>query len=131
MTKARLLALPLTLALALAGTSAVMAQDESPAPEEASTSVLDAAEVNEWNEDEALVLYHQIQEKLLLAGVAEEDIPAAMDELAARYGDLDEEDIEDITEFAIASEGISRLEEEIGDGDRFNLRDEEDEESSE
>ena len=118
MNKTRLLAFPLTLALALAGASAVVAQDESPAAE--------MPEVAEYNEDEALVLYHAIQERMLLAGVAEEDIPAAMEDLAAQYGNLSEEDLADLAEAYIASEALSRFTEEVGVGDFGFLGDDDD-----
>ena len=108
MTKARLLAFPLSLALALAGVSAVMAQDESPAAE--------MPEVAEYNEDEALIIYGWLREEMLAAGMAAEDIPAAFDALEERYGELDEEDIADLAEYYVASEGISRVTDEIGDG---------------
>ena len=133
MTKARLLALPLTLALALAGTSAVLAQDESAAPEEggeAETMAFDMSSIPEVNQDEALILYHAIREQMLLAGVAEEDIPAAIAELSATYEGLDEEDVDDIAEAYLASEGLKAVTEEVGDGS-FGFLGEDEEESSE
>ena len=118
MTKSRLLAFPLTLALALAGASAVVAQDESPAAE--------MPEVAEYKEDEVLILYHAIRDRMLAAGVGADQIPDAMNELAAQYGDLSEEDLADLAEAYIASEGLSRFTEEVGDGDFGFLGDDDD-----
>ena len=43
---------------------------------------------------------------MLAAGMAAEDIPAVFDALEERYGELHEEDIADLAEYYVASEGI-------------------------
>ncbi len=111
MTKTRLITLLLTLALALASTSAVLAQEESPAPEESSATAFDPASVEEWNEDEALILYQQLEEYLLLAGVAEEDIPAAVDYIEETYGNLSPQDVEEL----LAAQMLADSDADMGD----------------
>ncbi len=79
----------LTLTLALAGTAAVVADSH-----EAAT--FDPASVEEWNQDEALILYQQLQERLLAMGVAEEDVAAAVDYLGETFGNLSEADVDEL-----------------------------------
>jgi hypothetical protein len=129
MTRKRLLTLLLTLALALATAPAVLAQDESPAPEEGTEtetteSTFDPASVEEWNEDEALILYSLLEDRLLAMGVAEEDMDEAAAYLQETYGDLDEEDIADLMEYAFASGFMDELSTEE-EGETVDMGDEE------
>ena len=91
MTKTRLATLLLTLALALATAPAVVAQDESPAPEEAGAPSFDPSGIEGWDEEAGLLLMHEMNEALRLMGVAEEDLDAAVDYLQGAYADMSEE----------------------------------------
>ena len=78
MLKTRLIAFPLTLALALAGTTAVMAQEAEASPDAAASgSTFDPASVPEFNQDEALAAYAIFRDTMLAMGVAEEDLGEA------------------------------------------------------
>lgn len=85
MSKARFLTLLLTLALLLTAAPAVVAQEEEAA--------FDPASVAEFNEDEALIIYGLLRDKLASYGVAEEDTFAAIDwlddEFLTQRGDED------------------------------------------
>jgi len=78
MSRTRFLTLFLTLALVLATVPAVMAQEE-----EATT--FDPASVSEFNEDEALIIYGLLRDRLAAYGVAEEDMVAAIDWLDGEF----------------------------------------------
>ena len=136
MPKTRLLTLLLSLALALTMAPAVLAQDESPAPEgategEGMSSEFDPSGVEEWDEDEALILYNMLQTRLLEIGVVEEDMDEAMAYLGEQLAGMSEEDLEDLAELMAAQAMTEELmtEEEgekvdIGD-DEFMQSDEE------
>jgi hypothetical protein len=97
MKKTRLLTGLLALSLALATAPAVMAQDESAAPEAAaSAEPFDPANVPEFQEDEALAAYLIWEEEMVAAGVAEEDIPAATAWLVDETANLSEKDVEEL-----------------------------------
>jgi len=85
MPRARFLTLLLTLALLLAAAPAVVAQEEE--------STFDPASVAEFNEDEALIIYGLLRDRLAAYGVAEEDTFAAIewldDEFLSQRGDED------------------------------------------
>ena len=103
MSKSRFLTLVLALALALATAPAVMAQDESAAPEAAaSAEPFDPAMVPEFQQDEALIAYALFRDQLLAMGVAEEDIGAATayleGEAQAEMTDEADEVAEEVTE---------------------------------
>ena len=89
MTKARLLVFPLTLALALAGASAVLADEHE-------TTAFDVSSIPEVNQDEALILLHQLRENLLAAGVAAEDLEGAIGALSAEAANLSEADYDEL-----------------------------------
>ena len=112
MTKTRLLALPLTLALALAGATAVLADSHEDA-------AFDLSSIPEVNQDEALILFHQMRENLLAAGVSEGDIGAAVDSVEAEYGNISEADMDELL-------AAQMLEDRDGGDDEFG-RAEEDE----
>ena len=114
----RLLTLLLTLAFALAGATAAMAQDESPAP------AYDPPAVEEWDEDEALIFYGQLQERLLEMGVAEEDLDEALAYLQATYADLSDEDKEALAEAWAARDVMQEMTEEEA-GEEVDMGDEE------
>ena len=71
MTKTRLLTGLLALSMVLATAPAVMAQEEEAA--------FDPTSVAEFNEDEALIIYGLLRDRLAAYGVAEEDMVAAID----------------------------------------------------
>ena len=114
MTRTRLITLLLTLAFALASAPAVLAQEEEPA-------AFDPASVEEWNEDEALILYQALENKLLAMGVAGEDVSAAVDYLGETFGNLNPQEVEEL----LAAQMLSDSDAEMGD-DEFG-RAEEDE----
>ena len=114
MTGKTLTALALTLALALAGTAAVMAQEEE-------GSTFDPASVPEMNQDEALILYLQWRENMLAAGVAEEDLGEAAAWLEGEAANLSEADVDEL----LAGSMLADSDAEMGD-DEFG-DDEEDE----
>ena len=114
MTRKTLTALALTLALALAGTAAVMAQEEE-------GSTFDPASVPEMNQDEALILYLQWRENMLAAGVAEEDLGEAAAWLEGEAANLSEADVDEL----LAGSMLADSDAEMGD-DEFG-DDEEDE----
>ena len=120
MTKTRLVTLLLTLALALAGTTAVLADDHDLDAEdvaEADEWTPESAGAAEWNEDEALILYQQFKEGLAAMGVAEEDTADAVEYLDGIAGQSEEDEPE-------------MGDDEFGDdeGEEPELGDEEDEE---
>ena len=78
MTRTRLITLLLTMALALATAPAVLAQDEE-------SSTFDPANIEEFNEDEALIIYGLLRDRLAAYGVAEEDMVAAIDWLDGEF----------------------------------------------
>ena len=114
MTRKTLTALALTLALTLAGTAAVMAQEEE-------GSTFDPASVPEMNQDEALILYLQWRENMLAAGVAEEDLGEAAAWLEGEAANLSEADVDEL----LAGSMLADSDAEMGD-DEFG-DDEEDE----
>ena len=112
MSKTRILTLLLTLALMLTSATAVMAQEE--------TTAFDLSNIPETQQDEALILFHQLQEKLLAAGVSEGDVGAAVDSLETEYGNLSEADMDEL----LAAQMMSDSEAETGD-DEFGKTEEE------
>lgn len=127
MIKKALSALALTLTLALAGTAAVVADSHE-------GETFDPASVEEWNQDEALILFQQLQERLLAMGVAEEDVDAAVDYLSETFGNLSEADVDEL----LAGQMLAESDAEMGDDefgqaeeDEPELGDEEEEEASE
>jgi hypothetical protein len=103
MYKTRFLTPVLTLALVLAMAPAVVAQDESAAPEAAaSAEPFDPAMVPEFQQDEALIAYALFRDELLAMGVAEEDIGEATayleGEAQAEMTDEADEVAEEVTE---------------------------------
>ena len=78
----------LALSLALATAPAVMAQDESPASDDGTSTAFDPSSIPEVNQDEALIAYLAMEEELLAAGVTEEDIGAATDWLAGEAANI-------------------------------------------
>jgi hypothetical protein len=101
MKKTRLLTGLLALSLALATAPAVMAQDESAAPEAspdaaATAETFDPANVPEFQQDEALAAYLLFEEELMANGVTEEDMAAATDWLASEAANLSEKDVEEL-----------------------------------
>ena len=118
MAKTRILTPLLTLALALTTAPVVLAQDGSPAPEEASSSSFDPSGIEGWNEEAGLLLMHEMNEALRLMGVAEEDLDAAVDYLQGAYADLSEEalaslDEEVAGEMDEATDEMAEAEEEV------------------
>ena len=107
MSKSRFLTLFLTLALALATTPAVMAQEEEAA--------FDPASVADFNEDEALIIYGLLRDRLAAYGVAEEDMVAAIDWMDGEF--LSQERSGD-DEFGQAEEDEPEMgDDEAGDSD--------------
>ncbi len=109
MSRSRFLTLLLTLALVLATAPAVMAQEEE--------AMFDPANVAEFNEDEALILYGQLREALIEMGVPIEELGAAIDfldgEFLSQAGDDPDDD-----EFGQAEEDEPELgDDEAGDSD--------------
>ena len=107
MSKSRLIAVLMTLALVLATAPAVMAQDESAAPEAspdaaAAAEPFDPASVPEFQEDEALAAYLLFRNELLEMGVPEEDLGEAAvyleGEAQAEMTDEADEVAEEVTE---------------------------------
>jgi hypothetical protein len=91
MKKTRLLTGLLALSLALATAPAVMAQDEEASPEAATTGeTFDPSSISEADQDEALIAYLALEEELLAAGVAEEDIAAANEWLRGEAANIPE-----------------------------------------
>ena len=84
----------------------------------------DPAAVEEWDEDEALVFYNLLQERLLAMGVAAEDMDEAMAYVQETYGELDEEDIADLMEAAFISGAMDELSTEE-EGEAVDLGDDE------
>ena len=84
MTKTRLVTLLLTLALAFAGTSAVLAEDLSE-EEAAAAAAFDAGQISEGDEDELLIIYTLLRDKLAEAGVVEEDSMGAIEWLDGEF----------------------------------------------
>ena len=127
MIRKALSALALTLTLALAGTAAVVADSHE-------GETFDPASVEEWNQDEALILFQQLQERLLAMGVAEEDVDAAVDYLSETFGNLSEADVDEL----LAGQMLAESDAEMGDDefgqaeeDEPELGDEDEEEESE
>jgi hypothetical protein len=123
MSKSRFLTLLLSLALAIATTPAVMAQEESPAPETspdaaAMEEAFDPASVPEFQQDEALAAYLLFEEELMAGGVPEEDIAAATDWLASEAANLSEQDVEELL-------GAKMLADREGDDGEFGKSEEE------
>ena len=125
MTKARLITLLLALALALASAPAVMAQDESPAAEGETSTGFDPAAIPEVNQDELLIAYLLLREEILAAGVAEDDIGAAMDWLAGEAANLSPEEADALMADEMTDEA-DEVEEEMAEGQE-ELQDEKDE----
>ena len=109
MTGKTLTALALTLALALAGTAAVMAQEEE-------GSTFDPASVPEMNQDEALILYRQWRENMLAAGVAEEDLGEAAAWLEGEAANLSEADVDELLAGSMLADSDAEMgDDEFGD----------------
>jgi rRNA maturation endonuclease Nob1 len=85
----------LTLAFALASAPAVLADSHE-------GESFDPASVEEWNQDETLILYQALENRLLAMGVAQEDMDAAMEYLQGELANLSEEDLEDLAEASAA-----------------------------
>jgi hypothetical protein len=121
MSKTRFLGLVLSSALVLAAAPAVMAQDESPAPDAAATAeTWDPANVPEFQQDEALIAYALFREELLAMGVAEEDLGEAT---AYLEGEAQAEVTDEADEVA---EEVTEAEEEVQD-EKSEVQDEKDE----
>jgi hypothetical protein len=125
MTRKALSALALSVALALAGTAVVVADSHE-------GETFDPASVEEWNQDEALILFQQLQEKLLAMGVAPEDMGGAVAYLEETFGNLSEADVDEL----LAGQMLAESDAEMGDDefgqaeeDEPELGDEEEEES--
>jgi TATA-binding protein-associated factor Taf7 len=128
MKKTRLLTGLLALALALATAPAVMAQDESAAPEAAaSAEPFDPASVPEFQEDEALAAYLLFRDTMLTMGVAEGDLAEATayleGEAQAEMTDEADEVAEEVTE---AEEEVQDEKDEVQD-EKDEVQDEKDE----
>ena len=109
MTRKTLTALALTLALALAGTAAVMAQEEE-------GSTFDPASIPEMNQDEALILYLQWRENMLAAGVAEEDLGEAAAWLEGEAANLSEADVDELLAGSMLADSDAEMgDDEFGD----------------
>jgi gas vesicle protein len=115
MTRARLITLLLTLALVLASAPAVMAQDESPAAEGETSAGFDPATIPEANQDELLIAYLALREEILAAGVAAEDVGAAMDWLAGEAANLSPEEAEALMAGEVTDE-VAEGQEEVAEG---------------
>jgi hypothetical protein len=125
MPKSRFLTLVLALALALATAPAVMAQDESAAPEAspdaaATAETWDPANVPEFQQDEALIAYAIFRDQLLAMGVAEEDLGEAT---AYLEGEAQAEMTDEADEVA---EEVTEAEEEVQD-EKSEVQEEKDE----
>jgi gas vesicle protein len=125
MSKSRFLTLVLALALALATAPAVMAQDESAAPEAspdaaASAEPFDPANVPEFNQDEALAAYLLFRDTMVAMGVAEEDLGEAT---AYLEGEAQAEMTEEVDE---VDEEMAEGQEEVQD-EKDEVQDEKDE----
>jgi hypothetical protein len=121
MSKIRFLTPVLTLALVLATAPAVMAQDESAAPDAspdaaAAAEPFDPASVPEFQEDEALAAYLLFRNELLEMGVPEEDLGEAAvyleGEAQAEMTDEADEVAEEVTE---AEEEVQDEKDEVQD----------------
>ena len=111
MFKPRLVTLLLALALALATAPVALAQDEE-------GSSFDPSGIEGWDEEAGLLLMHEMNEALLLMGVANKDFNAAVDYLQKAYADLSEEalaslDEELAGEMDEASDEMAEAEEEV------------------
>ena len=104
MTKARLITMLLTLALALAASPAVLADSHEGEP-------FDPASVAEFNEDEALILYLQWREHMLAAGVAGEDLDEAAAYFEGEAANLSEADVDEL----LAARMLADSDAEMGD----------------
>ena len=112
MIKKSLSALALTLALALAGTAAVMAQEEE-------GSTFDPASIPEMNQDEALILDLQWRENMLAAGVVADDLDEAAAYFEEAVGNLAEADVDEL----LAGQMLAGSDAEMGD-DEFGQAEE-------
>ena len=127
MIKKALSVLALTLTLALAGTAAVVADSHE-------GETFDPASVEEWNQDEALILFQQLQERLLAMGVAEEDVDSAVDYLSETFGNLSEADVDELLAGRMLAESDAEMgDDEFGQAeeDEPELGDEDEEEEGE
>lgn len=111
MTRKTLSALVLTLALALTGAVATLAQEEE--------TSLDPASIPEMNQDEALILYLQWREHMLAAGVAAEDLDEAAAYFEEAAGNLSEADVDEL----LAGQALAESDAEAGD-DEFGQAEE-------
>ena len=112
MSRKALGALALTLTFALSGTAAVVADSHE-------GETFDPASVEEWNQDEALILYQALENRLLAMGVAGEDVSAAIDYLGETFGNLSEADIDEL----LAGQMLADSDAEMGD-DEFGQAEE-------
>ena len=104
MSKTRLTALFLTLMLAFAATPAVLADSHE--------GDFDPATVPEFNQDEALILFQQLQERLVAMGVEEGQIGSAVGYLSTVFGNMSEADVEGLIASSMLAE---RSDAEMGD----------------
>ena len=121
MTKSRLVTLLLTLALAFAGTSAVLVVSHE-------GEAFDPASVPEFNQDEALILYQQLQERLLAMGVSGEGMGGAVAYLAETFGNMSEADVDELLAGSMLADSDAELgDDEFGDdeGEEPELGDDE------
>jgi len=125
MTNTRLITLMLTLALVLAAAPAVVAQDESEAPEASQASEFDTTGFEAWEEEQALFLEH-LEEAMLARGLAGQSVDAALAYLRETWGIMREAEPDDLAEAWVAANlideasdgelGLSQEEEpELGD----------------
>ena len=84
MLKKRIVTLLLTLALALVSAPAVFAQDVSE-EEAAAAAMFDAGQISEGDEDELLIIYALLRDKLAEAGVVDEDSMGAIEWLDGEF----------------------------------------------
>ena len=96
MTRARLVTILLTLALAFAGTSAVLADSHE--------GDFDPETVPEFNQDEALILFQQLQERLVAMGVEEGQVGSAVGYLSTVFGNMSEADVEGLIASSMLAE---------------------------
>ena len=116
MNKMRLLSGLLAVSLAIAAAPGVMAETHDlDAEDVAAAEAFDPATVPEWNQDEALILYGQLQERLVAMGVTEEDMAAAIQFLDGEFLSQQGDDPDD-DEFGQAEEDEPELgDDEAGD----------------
>jgi hypothetical protein len=123
MTRTRLVSLLLTVALALASTSAVLADSHD--------ADFDPATVPEFNQDEALILFQQLQERLLAMGVGEGEVGSAVAYLEETLGNMSEADVDELLAGSMLADSDAEMgDDEFGaaEGEEPELGDEEEDE---